>query len=102
MSKWSDIKRAMRPAEMEEKEFAALREAFERALAHPKSPPEARIEIPGVTWGGKPYLLAIVVKANRIFSFEVDHDPDLSSPVFDAYAQKRAEWEAEKERTVAA
>lgn len=94
MSKWSDIKRAMRPAEMEDKEFRGLRQAFDRTLPH--TPPEgARIEIPGVTWGGKPYLLTIIVKAHRIFSFEVDHDPDMSSPAFDAYTEKRAEWAAE-------
>lgn len=95
MSKWSDIKRAMHPAEMEDKEFRALRTAFDRTLAHPDAPAEARMEIPGITWGGKPYLLTIIVKAHRIFSFEVDHDPDLSSPAFEAYVDKRAEWKAE-------
>lgn len=66
MSKWSDIKRAMRPAEMEGKEFPALREAFERSIAHPEAPADARIEIPGITHAGKAYLLTIIVKAHRI------------------------------------
>ena len=91
MSVWSDIKRAMRPAEMTDKEFRAMRFAFERSMATAEIPPEGvRIEAPGVSVAGKPYLLVFVLRANgEIARFEADHEPDLSSPAFDAYTDFR-------------
>jgi hypothetical protein len=91
MSVWSDIKRAMRPAEMTEREFGALRYSFEKSIAGAEIPPEGvRIEAPGVSHAGKPYLLVLILLATgKISRFEVDHHPDLSSPAFDAYTDFR-------------
>lgn len=91
MSVWSDVKRAMRPAELTDKEFKAMRFGFERAIAAAEIPPEGvRIETPGVSTAGKPYLLTFILRATgEIARFEVDHEPDLSSPAFDAYTDFR-------------
>ena len=98
MSVWSDIKRAMRPAEMEDFEWRGLREAVQRGLTSVGGHrPGDNVEIPAVTKAGKAYLLKLKVgTAGRIQRFEVDHDPDLSSPAFEAYVDKRVEWEREK------
>lgn len=101
MSVFSDINRAMRPSGMEEWETRALREALSHMLRQPKLDPECRVEVPGVTKAGRAYLLTCLVRNRRIARFEVDHDPDLSAPVFDAYIDKRAEWEAEKKAKAA-
>lgn len=97
MSAFSDIKRAMRPAQMEDWELRGLREAIDRTLNFSRQKKASpTIQVPGVTKAGKCYpLLTLDVRGGRIFRFEVDHDPDLSSPAFDAYVEKRAEWEGE-------
>lgn len=98
MSVWSDVKRAMRPAEITEREFRALRTGFKRTLS--QYPPEgARVEVPGISHAGKPYLLVLHVRVGRLDGFEVDHDPDLSAPAFDAYTDFRAKIEREKAAT---
>jgi len=90
----SDIRRALRPAQLEPWEDHALFVAIRSALKH--VPSGDRVQLPAITKAGKAYLLTFYVVGGVIDRFEVDHDPDRRSPAFLAYLEKLAEYEAER------
>lgn len=95
MSFFADLKREMRDAELTDGEWRGLREALKRGL-FAQVPASARVEVPGVSKAGKAYLLVFETgPAGEIRRCQVDHDPDLSMPCFEAYVDKRVEWERE-------
>lgn len=97
-SPWPRLRRAMLPAEMEDWEWRAFRQAVQKVLDEFPIPDEGvHLRVPGVTVAGKAYLVTLLIKVRpcRVAAFAVDLDPDLSSGEFDAYVDKRAEWERE-------
>lgn len=94
MSIRADIRRALRPAEMEPWEdrvlFAAIRQVIRRI------PSGDGVQIPAITKAGKAYLLTLQVVGGVIDRFEVEHEPDRGTPAFLAYLAKLAEHEAER------
>lgn len=101
MSFFSDLKREMRAAELTDGEWRGLRQALKLGLLS-KAPASARVEVPGVSKAGKAYLLVFETgAAGEIRRCQVDHNPDLSMPCFEAYVDKRVEWQREDEKKAA-
>lgn len=94
----NDLDRDLKPLEMGKVEFGALVEAIERVLPHTK--PGTRVQVPSVSHAGKPYMVTLAIEGSDfghyIAAMAVDLKPDTSSPAFDAYIDKRAEWEKRK------
>ncbi|MGE4424976.1 MAG: hypothetical protein AB7G37_00825 [Solirubrobacteraceae bacterium] len=96
MSVASDIRRALRPAALSPDETKTLFRVLGQLVRDaPHTTHSQGVEIPSLTESGHAYILTVYLRGGRIHRFEVDHDPDLESPAWQAYATKRAEWEAE-------
>lgn len=92
MSTWPALRRELRETEITNREFKALRQSLTMAFKHLK--PNIQLEVPSVTRAGNAYLLRIPTDADgKPTKIEVDLNPDLSSSVFDAYTDFRAESE---------
>lgn len=96
MSVRSDIRRAMRPAQLEPWEDDALFVAIRKAISNERVGPGANIVVPAITKAGNAYVLTLHLRGGIIDRFEVDHDPDMDGPEMRAYLEKRAEYEAER------
>ncbi|MCK9251112.1 MAG: hypothetical protein M0P31_19285 [Solirubrobacteraceae bacterium] len=97
MSLTSDMRRALLPAGLTATETVALFCALEQLLeTAPHTSHLQPVDIPCLSASGHAFILTLHLLAGRIHRFEVDHDPDLESPAWRAYAAKRAEWEAEE------
>jgi hypothetical protein len=95
VSTWTKLRRELSSVNLTDGEWRGLRHVI--SLGGKQGfPPNAKVEIPGITAAGKAYLLTIPTDAQgKPTKIVVDLNPDLSSPAFDAYTVKRAEWEAE-------
>lgn len=86
-----ELRSALRPAQIEPEEEDGLRAVVIDPLLEQARHDRASdvVQIPHVTDGGKPFLLTLDMAGGAIRSIDADHDPDLSSRVFEAYLEYR-------------
>ncbi len=89
------LRRTMGPAQMEPWEELNLRDTIDLALEYArKDSAYSHVKIPGVTKAGRPYLLNLDLTGGKLNRIDADHEPDLSSPIFDGYTDFRIRAEA--------
>jgi hypothetical protein len=88
MGTWPALRRELRETGISDAEFKGLRRSL--TLLFPRLEPNTQVEVPSVTKAGHAYLLRIPTDAGaRPTKIEVDLNPDLSSPAFEAYTDFR-------------